>query len=48
MRGRMPEAVAIFIAALFVAIAIMRWTEGPAYRMIDKDSSRRSHLGHYV
>ena len=32
----------------FVAIAIMWWTEGPAYRMIDKDSSRRSHLGHYV
>jgi hypothetical protein len=26
----------------------MWWTEGPAYRMIDKDSSRWSHLDHYV
>ena len=32
----------------FVAPAIMRWTEGAAYRVIDKDSSWRCHFVHYV
>jgi hypothetical protein len=32
----------------FVAIAVMWWTEGSAYRVIDKDSSRRCHFAHYV
>jgi hypothetical protein len=31
-----------------VAIAVMRWPEGSAYRVIDKDSSRRCHFAHYV
>ena len=32
----------------FVAIAVMRWTEGSAYWVIDKDSSRRCYSAHYV
>lgn len=32
----------------FIATAIMRWTEGAAYRVIDKNSSWRWHFVHYV
>jgi hypothetical protein len=32
----------------FIATAVMRWTEGAASRVIDKNSSRGCHFAYYV